>query len=189
MRSRFAVLVLLLFPVSAVVHAAVEPSGVPVVVSAVASQAAVTTQDFVSAVFAAAQSFGGGSWALRCTMCLMLIVASMKVSRFDDLVWKRLGPYQGVLAPLLGLVIGISVLAMQHTLTTAGAFAYLGTGIGAVGLHELLDAVKALPWIGPNYARLIALAESVLGGNPTPNPDVSQVLASRATPTSPPPQA
>jgi len=127
--------------------------------------------DFLSQVSAAVQAFGGMSTLLKIASIVGLVIASLKVSALNDMIWSKLGALQAWLAPVLGLVYGlVSMAAKGQPLTVAAVFAYLTAGAGAVVLHELLDTVKAIPGIGTVYVALINMIESALGGGSTPPP-------------------
>jgi hypothetical protein len=109
---------------------------------------------------------GLSSWALYAAI-ITLVIASMKVSFLDDLIWNRLGNFQIWFAPFLGLVGGLIVMKANGVPLTLGAvLAYVSAGAGAVFLHELLDLVKLIPGLGPVYVSIITVIESALGGNP-----------------------
>jgi hypothetical protein len=115
------------------------------------------------------KTFGGLETLAKISAILLLVVASMKVSFLNSLIWSKLGAYQSLVAPALGLIAGVVSAFVGHSgLSLASALgliiAYLGSGVGAVGLHELLDDVKAIPGIGPTYVAIIEAIESALGG-------------------------
>lgn len=145
-------------------------SSYPVVVQiqGVANQAAVSNQDFLSSVLASVKSFGGLPWVARIACIVLLIIAAMKVSVLDGLIFNKLGAFKAWAAPILGLAAGLLVLGLGGHITLAGLFAYLGSGSGALLLHELLDTVKAIPGLGSVYVSLIATIENALGGTPSP---------------------
>ncbi len=119
---------------------------------------------FLAQVVAVFQQFGGMSGALKIAAVVTLVIASMKVSFLNSLIWSKLGSAQAFLAPVLGLVVGILGLAGHAPLSIAAVFAYLSAGAGAIILHELLDAIKGLPGLGAAYVSFINLIESFLGG-------------------------
>jgi len=127
--------------------------------------ATVSPGDFLTQVLAAIQSFGGLSTMLKISAVIMLIVASMKVSYLNTLIWSKLGAAQVYFAPVLGLIAGCLGLGTPGVAVTgATIFAYVSAGGGAVFLHEILDSVKAIPGIGAVYVTVINLIESALGG-------------------------
>ncbi len=112
------------------------------------------------------RSWGGLVWQLKISAIVMLLIASMKVTAVDKMVWDRLGKFQSFAAPVLGIFVGLLSMAATHSLSLAGALAYLSAGAGALLLHELLDGVKAWPGIGPAYIAAVDAIEGALGGNP-----------------------
>ena len=112
-------------------------------------------------IVTAAQGFGGLSWALKIAVVIMCLIGLMKVSFLSSL-WAKLGAFQAWLAPILGLALGICLLAANGTITLAGVMAYVGAGGGAVFIRELLEGVKAIPGLGPMYVTILNLIESAL---------------------------
>lgn len=132
---------------------------------AFADEVVVAPQDFLAQVLDAIKNFGGLSTMLKISSIVALIVASMKVSFLNDLVWSKLGAAKVWLAPVLGLVAGVLGLGSGGApITLASVFAYVSAGAGAVILHEILDSVKAIPGLGAGYVSFINMIESVLGG-------------------------
>lgn len=121
--------------------------------------------DFLSQVLQAIQGFGGLSWMLKVAAVVTLVIASMKVSVLNQLLWSKLGAAQAWVAPILGLVGGIlSLSAGGHSITLQAVLAYVSAGAGAIILHELLDTVKAIPGLGSIYVQIINAIEGALGG-------------------------
>lgn len=130
-----------------------------------ADSSVVAPQDFLAQVIQVVQQFGGLPMMLKIASVIMLIIASMKVSYINSMVWAKLGAAQVYVAPVLGLIAGILGLGSGGVPVSAAlVFAYVSAGAGAVFLHEILDSVKAIPGIGPIYVTLIDLIEGALGG-------------------------
>lgn len=139
------------------------PSGIPVVV---VTTPVLSGSDFLSQVFAYVKGLGGISFMLKISGLITLIIASMKVSFLNNLIWSKFGNFKAFVAPLLSLIIGvISLGAGGAHITFAAIGAYLFSGGGAVILHEILDTLKAIPGIGPVYVSFINWVSSSLGGN------------------------
>lgn len=156
------------------------PTPLPSVIAALqgfAVQPTVQSVDFFTALTQSFVAFGGASWALKVTMIIMLLIASMKVSFLDKLIWDKLGRAQALVAPLLGLIGGLLVMGLQSNITLPGIFAYLAAGAGAIGLHEILDWAKAIPGLGAGYVSLINSIEGALGGNPVGTQDAKTATA------------
>ena len=117
--------------------------------------------EFLQKVLDFIAKFGGLGTMGQVSGVLMLLIASMKVS-FIKPLWDKLGAYQALVAPMLSLVAG---LVMVQPFSLEAAVAFLLTGLGAVAFHELLDVVKAMPWVGPAYKKLIEIFMALLGGN------------------------
>lgn len=112
---------------------------------------------FLSQVMTFIKAFGGLPWMGKVAGVTMLIVASFKVS-FMQPLWSKLGKWQ-VFAPLV-LALAGGVLSMSP-FTLPGLMAYMFAGAGAVVLHELLDAAKAIPGLGPMYVSAINFVENL----------------------------
>lgn len=135
---------------------------------AFADSAVLAPQDFLAQVLQAIQSFGGLSMMMKISTVILLVVASMKVSFLNQLVWSKLGSYQALVGPVLGLIAGILGLGNGGaSITLASVLAYVAAGGGAIVLHELLDMVKAIPGLGAMYVSAIELIESMLGAKPS----------------------
>lgn len=148
----------------------VSPSpGASVFPSVAPAVAADSTSDFIAQVMAAIQNFGGLGTLIKVTTVIMLLIASMKVSFLKNLIWAKLGSFQNIAAPFLGLLAGvIGLFGHGSPVTLASIFAYLAAGVGASGVHELLDAVKNIPGIGAGYIAAINVIEKLLGGKDKP---------------------
>lgn len=116
---------------------------------------------FLAEVFSSVQGFGGLPWGAKIIVLITLIISSMKVSILRQYVWDRLGPAKVLIAPTLGLVAGL--MSLEHK-TLPNLVAYIMAGAGAILLHQLLDAFKELPMIGPKYLWLIDGAKKLLRG-------------------------
>jgi hypothetical protein len=113
---------------------------------------------FLGEVFAAIKNLGGLPWAGKVASVCLLLVASMKVSLVRPL-WDKLGNAKVFAAPALAIVGG--VLSLEH-ITAASVMAYMLAGAGAIALHQILDAVKALPGVGSMYVAMIDLVSGLL---------------------------
>lgn len=136
-----------------------------VCVYAFADDSVIAPQDFFVQVLDAIKSFGGLTQLLKISAVITLVIASMKVSFFNDLIWSKLGAAKVYVAPVLGLIAGaLGLGAGGVPVTGALVFAYVTAGAGAVFLHEILDSVKAIPGIGSVYIMLINMLQAALGG-------------------------
>lgn len=128
-----------------------------------------SADDFLSQVAAAWAAFGGLNWAGQLALALTLTIASMKVSFINQVLWSKLGALQAWSAPVLGAFYGIVSMVVNGTpLSLANILAYFSAGAGAIILHELLDTLKSLPWVGGIYLQIIDAIENAVGG-PTDN--------------------
>lgn len=146
---------------SASVATAADPTPAPTIAAPAQSESA---QSFLDQVLQAIKNFGGLSTVLKISTVILLIIGSMKVSILNQLIWSKLGAWQTLVAPLLGLVAGILDLNHAGTVTLASVMAYVGSGAGAILLHELLDSIKKIPGIGPTYVSIIDFVNGLLKG-------------------------
>lgn len=115
---------------------------------------------FWASVLGYVQQFGGLEWMAKVSGLCLLIVALVKTS-FVQPLWAKLPEVvKTLLAPLIALIGGI--LSLGSGLTFAAAVAYIGSGAGAIILHEILDGVKKIPGIGAIYLTIIGIVESIL---------------------------
>jgi len=114
--------------------------------------------DFLAQVFAAIKAMGGLPWAGKVAAICLLLVASMKVS-FIAPLWDKLGAAKVFVAPALALIGG---LLSMDVITLPGAMAYIMAGAGAIAMHQILDAIKAIPGLGAMYVAVIDLISGLL---------------------------
>jgi hypothetical protein len=136
------------------------PLGYPVAVSPSPS---ISMEQFLVMVFENVKAFGGLSWTLKIATIVLLLIGSMKVSALRP-YWDKLGSLKAFAAPVLSLVAGILSLSVGGSITLSGVTAYLFAGAGAIILHELLDAIKKAPGIGPMYIIGIEFMQKFLKG-------------------------
>ncbi len=137
--------------------------------TAVAQVSDPATLGFVDQLADALKHMGGAGAMAKISTILMLLIASMKVSIFNELFWSKLGLFKIWLAPVLGLIAGALGLGTGGAaVTPALLLAFATAGGGAVFLHELLDLIKVLPGVGPMYVLGINLLEKFLGGPAQP---------------------
>lgn len=121
-------------------------------------------QDFFAQVLDFLQKAGGLSLMLKVSGGILLLIASMKVSFMNKILWSKLGGAQTWVAPILGLIAGVLGLGSAGPVSAASVFVYITAGAGAIMFHELLDTVKAIPGIGPLWVSVISIIEGFLGG-------------------------
>lgn len=126
-------------------------------------------QGFFEQFIETVKKYGSLDLMGKISAIILLIVASMKVSFLNNLLWSKLGDWKSAVAPALGLIAGVLSAFVGHKdLSFAAALGiivtYFGSGVGALGLHELLDDIKAIKGIGPVYVAIIEAVQSALGG-------------------------
>ena len=120
--------------------------------------------DFFTQLMETVKGFGGFTGVGKISAVIVLLIASMKVSFLNQMLWSKLGKIQAAVAPVLGLIGGILMAGMNGKLPTpAEAMVYISAGVGAIFLHEVLDLIKMTPGIGPMWVSLINLIEGFLG--------------------------
>lgn len=130
----------------------------------------VPPMDFLAQVLEYVKQFGGLPWVLKIAGIITILLASMKVTFLNNLIWAKLGKAKAWAAPVLGLILGVLSLTSSGQLSLAGILAYISAGAGAVILHELLDTIKGIPGLGPVWVEVINVISSFLGG-PKPKPE------------------
>lgn len=98
---------------------------------------------------------------LKIAGIVLLLISLTKVSFLRPL-WDKLGAAKAVLAPVLGLVVGFLIFQASNPMTFAAVVGYLLSGGGAIMLHEILDAVKSLPMVGPVFKSVIEAIQKLL---------------------------
>lgn len=117
---------------------------------------------FLNQVLGVIAKFGGLSTVLKISAVVGILVASLKVSFFRQFLWAKLGAGQVLVAPFLGLLAGLLDMANAGQVTLVSVVAYIGAGAGAILLHQLLDGVKKLGWVGDKYKAFIDWVMSLL---------------------------
>lgn len=167
-------------PSASVAPSVVSPSVAPVVVAPVVSAPNPASDAFLAQVVQTIKTWGGLAALLRIAAIIALIIASMKVTIINKLVWSKLGSFQVYVAPVLGLVGGLLSIGVKGPVTLASVFTYVSAGAGAVFLHEILDSVKAIPGLGAIFVSAINAVEGTLGG------PAAQAQVAESAPTPPP---
>lgn len=117
---------------------------------------------FAHSVFLSLYKLGGIKFILIVAVVVLVTIGLFKFSNLRPL-WDRLGKLKPLCAPILSLLIGlISLCIGDEPLTLSSVMAYLFAGSGAIILHDVLDAVKALPGISPAYSKVIDSLQGLL---------------------------
>jgi len=120
---------------------------------------------FLNQLLQSIAKFGGMGWGLKVAAIITLIVSSMKVS-FLKPIWDKLGWAKILIAPLLSLVGAlIAYFTGGVPFVFSDFMAYLFVGGGSIIMHELLDALKQMPWIGDSVKAVITLIENSFLGS------------------------
>jgi hypothetical protein len=121
------------------------------------------TGAFLSEVFKVVMSLGGLSWGAKIAAVCTLLISGLKISALRNW-YDKLGAAKVFLGPLLALVAGLAALPQ---LSGPAIMAYLLAGGGSIILHQVLDAMKALPWLGVKLKVVIWALQKWLGGKPS----------------------
>ena len=107
------------------------------------------TGTFLTQAFQVIQDFHQLTPHLKLISILTLCISAWKVSAFRP-YWDKLGWFKTFFAPacmfILSIVNGVTGPLNIHILFNA-----VMIGLGSVGFHEILDAVKTIPHIGPKW--------------------------------------
>ena len=120
---------------------------------------------FLSQVLNYIDQFGGLKWMGQVAGGIAIIISSMKVS-FLHKLWDKVGSFKAYVAPVLGLIAGVLSLGVnpEQEISWAAVMAYVTAGAGALIVHELLDAVKAIPGLGKIWVSVIDFLKIILKG-------------------------
>jgi hypothetical protein len=133
------------------------------------ADASVSVDQFMVQLLQSIQQLGGLSWVGKLSIVLTLVISSTKVSFLNQMVWSKLGNLKAWAAPCLAVAYCLTLKATEGRLPTPQeALAYFSAGAGAIILHELLDSLKSLPWVGVKAQAAIIFIESTLGKNGNP---------------------
>jgi uncharacterized membrane protein HdeD (DUF308 family) len=91
--------------------------------------------------------------------CLVILIGLVKSSLLKPL-WDKCGPWKALVAPAIGLIV--SILSISP-MSWAGVLQGLAGGVLAVGISQLMDAVKLMPGVGPTWVSIINVIEKLLG--------------------------
>jgi hypothetical protein len=89
---------------------------------------------------------------------VLLVLSIVKNSALRPL-WDKAGAWKVVVAPALAVLYA---LIMVQPFTLKAVVASLVGGALAVASHELLDAIKNLPGIGPAFVKAIGFVQGIL---------------------------
>jgi hypothetical protein len=123
--------------------------------------------DFLLQIVRVVQELGGAKWGASVTLGIVVFISTVKVSVLRK-YWDLIGSLKVLVAPSLALIAGIASLklnpnASAHDLWPILA-AWMLAGGGSVIVHQLLDAVKGLPFVGAKYDLMIEVVQGLLGG-------------------------
>lgn len=109
-------------------------------------------------IWAFIQGFGDMSLLHKISGITLLLIAVWKSSIVKPL-WDKLGAAKILVAPALGM---IAAVVSVEPFSWAAIWQGLQGGVLAIALHELLDAVKLMPWVGDKYKTVIDFISGIL---------------------------
>ena len=128
---------------------------------------------WVGDLFQVVGSLKGMSVQASMIAVITLLVSSMKVTVFRQLVWDKLGGAKVLAAPVLSLLmVVIGALATGQKFSFGVLLVALTTGAGALALHEVLDAVKEMKFVKPWMKPAIEWISKTLGAKAAETPAV-----------------
>jgi hypothetical protein len=124
-------------------------------------------------LWALIQGFAAMDTSTKIMSIVLLLIAVWKSSILQP-YWAWFGKGQILVAPALAVIV--AVLSV-HPFSWAALWMSLVGGALAVATHELLDAAKNIPGLGPQYVSLIAFFASLFQA---PQPVQAAVQAKKA---------
>jgi len=94
---------------------------------------------------------------------LVLLLISLVKSSLIRPLWDKMGAWKVLVAPALAFIY--TVVTVQPLTLQAVVTSLIG-GAMAVATHELLDAVKQLPGVGPVFIKAIDFVKGLLKAPP-----------------------
>lgn len=131
---------------------------------------------FLTEAFSVVTTFGQISTHLKIIGILTLLISFFKVSSFNPL-WHKLGWAKTFLAPFLAFVLSV-VSAINGPFNFHVFMNAMMIGFGSVGFHEMLDAIKTIPGLGPKWMLIINFVSQIV--NDTTN-FVSQLFQTNSS--------
>lgn len=98
-------------------------------------------------------------WQLTLAAILSLLIGTTKNSFLRKYLWDKLGAAKVLVAPVLSVIV---VLIAVQPFTWGSLVFALTTGMGAIAINEMLKAIKALPFVGPKYDKMLDAAAILL---------------------------
>jgi hypothetical protein len=121
--------------------------------------------DFLLQIVRVVQELGGAKWGASVTLGIVVIISTMKVSVLRR-YWDLIGSLKVLVAPSLALIAGLATLKLNPESRDMWPIlaAWMIAGSGSIIVHQLLDAVKGLPFVGQKYDLMIEVIQGLLGG-------------------------
>lgn len=141
----------------------VAPSGEVPVVPPVPD---VPVMDIFKEIMKALGDWKALGWQAGLAGLLTALLSTTKSSMLRAWIWDRIPVWaKALVAPVVGILI--FALAMKE-FSIAVLIAGLTTGAAAVFLHQLLDGLKAVPWIGDKWKQVIDFLSAMMRKPPPP---------------------
>jgi hypothetical protein len=128
--------------------------------AAFAAEGDISEMQWIADAIAAVKGMGGADGLAIASAVIMLIVSLFKVPFFREKIWDKLKFNQKAIIPLaLGLIAG--VLKLDH-ITLGGLVTYLGAGVGAMALYEIIDVIKLSNGINATVKGVLSFIQGIL---------------------------
>jgi len=102
-------------------------------------------------------------WKAGLLALITLLLSTLKVSFLRAFLWDKLGDLKVFVAPMLGMA---AVFLSMQEFSWAGALVGFTTGMGAIALHQMLDALKNRPKLGSIPRMIVNFLSSILKAPP-----------------------
>jgi len=131
--------------------------------AAVAVEAEVPVKEVIEQALKVITDWKDLGWKAGLLALITLLLSTLKVSLLRTWLWDKLGDMKVFAAPVLGM---IAVFLSMQEFSWAGALTGFTTGMGAIALHQMLDALKKRPALGAIPRMIIDFLSSILKAPP-----------------------
>jgi hypothetical protein len=115
--------------------------------------------DLLSQLLDFLKGFGSMDNPHKVAGAIMLLISIWKSSLVRPM-WDKLGGFQVLVAPVLGIALAMAQL--PGGFSWANIVAGSTTGLLAIAMHEMMTAIENLPMVGAKYKSMVAWVDSLL---------------------------
>lgn len=106
-------------------------------------------------------------WQAGLAALLTVVIGTMKNSLFRAFIWDKIPqPFKVLVAPVVAILV--FALGMGKDFNLGALVAALTTGVASVYLHQLLLAIKELPFVGEKVKAVLDFLAKLLKKPQTP---------------------